>query len=43
MLYKRYQYYAKDGIKWTKWFVFDGIQNKYQLGKKLKNEYKESD
>ena len=40
---KRYQYFSRDGIKWTKWFklIFDKDRPKYQFGKKLLNEYKD--
>lgn len=41
MTYKRYQYWSKDGIRWTEWFNYDGEKYPYQLGKKLKNEYKD--
>lgn len=39
---KRYQYWTKDGIQWTEWFPYDGPKEPYQLGKKLKNEYRET-
>lgn len=42
-IYKRYQYYSLDGIKWTKWFEISikYEQIKWQLkSSKLKNEYK---
>ena len=35
---KRYQYYSKEGIKWTSWFPYNGPKEPVQLGK-LKNEY----
>lgn len=41
MTQKRYQYYTKEGIKWSKWFDYDGPMEPYQLGKILKNEYRE--
>lgn len=43
ILETRYQYYAKDGIKWTKWFPisFKSVREKWQLKNKLKNEYRE--
>jgi hypothetical protein len=43
ILETRYQYYAKDGIKWTKWFPISSksIREKWQLKGKLKNEYRE--
>lgn len=38
---KRYQYWSNDGIKWTEWFEWEStLKPTYQLGKKLKNEYK---
>ena len=37
---KRYQYYSKDGIKWTNWFKCNYSDEKWQLKNKLKNEYK---
>ena len=40
MRQKRYQYYSKDGIVWSEWFPYDGPEETYQLGKKLKNEYR---
>ena len=42
---KRYQYYAQDGIKWTKWFKIsdDYPRDKWQLKNKLLNEYREDD
>lgn len=39
---KRYQYWSKEGIRWTEWFNYDGEKYPYQLGKKLRNEYKDS-
>ena len=41
MLQKRYEYYTREGIKWTKWFNYEGTLEPYQFGKKLKNEYRE--
>lgn len=37
---KRYQYWSSDGIQWSDWFDYNGIQELFQLGKKLKNEYR---
>ena len=37
----RYQYRGADGIQWTKWFNYDGPEEPYQLGTKLKNEFRE--
>lgn len=39
---KRYQYYSKEGIKWTNWFpLFEGAKRpKWQVKDKLLNEYK---
>ena len=41
-MYKRYQYYSSDGIKWTKWFETKYSDDKWQLKGKLKNEYKDA-
>ena len=42
MIYKRYQYYSKDGIKWSKWFPWDStLRDKWQFKNKLLNEYKD--
>lgn len=41
MLQKRYQFYGKKGIEWTEWFNHTGTKEPYQLGTKLKNEYRE--
>jgi len=38
---KRYEYWSRDGKSWTDWFPWDGEKYKYQLDKKLKNEYRE--
>jgi hypothetical protein len=41
MIYKRYQYYSKTGVTWSKWFPWDSNDKpKIQLGKLL-NEYKD--
>lgn len=37
---KRYQYWTKDGIKWSKWFDYNGPKYTWQLQNKLKNEYR---
>lgn len=38
---KRYQYYSKEGIKWTNWFpLFKGAKRpKWQMQNKLLNQY----
>ena len=42
MIYKRYQYYGKNGITWTDWFKWDSdLQDKWQLKNRLLNEYKD--
>lgn len=42
MKYKRFQYYSKEGIKWSNWFIWDStLMDKWQLKDKLLNEYKE--
>lgn len=38
---KRYQYWSKDGIKWTDWFTCKYSEEVYQLKNKLLNEYKD--
>lgn len=38
---KRYEYYSKEGKKWTDWFNYNGPEIPYQLDRKLKNEYRE--
>ena len=37
---KRYQYFTRHGIAWTKWFNYNGIEEKWQLKNKLRNEYR---
>ena len=47
MIYKRYQYWSSNGIKWTEWFEWNSIlKPEFQLDDRrifcrLKNEYKE--
>jgi len=47
MIQKRYQYFAKDGIKWTNWFNYSGNElPEVQLKCKkttLLNEYREQE
>ena len=39
---KRFQFYTKDGIKWSEWYEWNSDYcPKYQLGKSLLNEYRE--
>lgn len=41
---KRFQYYSREGIKWTDWYEWHSdLKPKYQLERhpKLLNEYKE--
>lgn len=42
---KRYEYWGTENgkpvKKWTEWFKYDGEKFKYQLGRKLLNEYKD--
>lgn len=38
-VYKRYQYWTRNGIQWSEWFDYDGPQYKYQLNSRLRNEY----
>lgn len=37
---KRYQYWGKDGLTWSEWFNYNGPEEPYQFGNKLKNEYR---
>jgi len=39
---KRYQYWSKDGIKWTEWFNVPMYipEEKWQVKNKLLNEYR---
>ena len=42
MIYKRYQYWSKNGIVWTDWFKLNSnLKPKYQFGKTLLNEFKD--
>lgn len=42
MIYKRYEYWSREGKKWTDWFVWlSDNRDPWQLKNKLKNEYKE--
>lgn len=40
--FKRYQYYSKEGVKWTEWFECtpSALTEKWQLKGKLRNEFK---
>ena len=39
--YKRYQFWAKEGIKWTNWFPWNStLRDKWQFKNRLLNEYK---
>ena len=46
-IYKRYQYWSKDGIKWTNWFKWNSdlrpeLQtDNRRIISRLRNEYKE--
>lgn len=43
MIYKRFQYYSKNGIEWTNWFIWDSsLREKWQFKNKLLNEYKDA-
>ena len=37
---KRYEYFSRQGKKWTEWFNYDGEEYKWQLKNKLRNEYR---
>ena len=37
---KRYEYWTREGKKWTEWFEYDGEKFPWQLKNKLKNEYR---
>ena len=44
MVYKRYEYYTKDGIARTPWFIWkSSLRDKWQLKGKLRIYYKEVD
>ena len=41
MVYKRYEYFSREGKKFTDWFLWDSAnRDPWQLKNKLKNEYK---
>ena len=40
MIYKRFEYWSRDGKRFTDWFKYDGPMEKWQLKNQLKNEYK---
>lgn len=41
MVYKRYEYFSREGKKFTDWFLWDSDnRDPWQLKNKLKNEYK---
>ena len=41
MVYKRYEYYTREGKVWTDWFEWESdIRDPWQLKNKLRNEYK---
>ena len=37
---KRYEYWSREGKKWTEWFKYNGEKYKWQLKNKLRNEYR---
>lgn len=37
---KRYQYFSRNGIAWSKWFNYNGYEFIWQLKGHLKNEYR---
>lgn len=40
-IYKRYEYFTKEGKVWTRWFYWNSdIRDKWQLKNKLVNQYK---
>ena len=42
MVYKRYEYWTREGKKFTDWFPWDSDnRDPWQLKNKLMNEYKE--
>lgn len=42
MVYKRYEYFSREGKKFTDWFTWDSDnRDPWQLKNKLRNEYKE--
>lgn len=43
-MFKRFQFFGKEGIEWTKWFrTSQTSKDPQQLGNKLKNEYKDEE
>lgn len=40
MIYKRFEYFGKNGKQWSNWFQYDGEEYEWQLKNKLRNEYK---
>lgn len=42
-MYKRYQYWSKDGIVWTDWFKCTFNRETTNVNKKLKVEYDDRD
>lgn len=38
---KRYQYWTRDGIRWTEFFEYDGPKLPWQMKNKLRNEYRD--
>ena len=44
MIYKRYEYWSKEGKKFTDWFPWNSfLRDKWQLKNRLLNEYKEDE
>lgn len=43
-MYKRFQYFTKNGIKWSEWFKVsvNAPKTKWQVKGKLLNEYKQT-
>jgi hypothetical protein len=37
---KRYQYFTRNGIAWSKWFNYKGYEFLWQLKGQLRNEYR---
>ena len=42
MTYKRYEYWSREGLKFTPWFKWDSDnRDHWQLKNRLRNEYKD--
>lgn len=40
MVYKRYEYWTREGKVWSSWFPWNSdLRDKWQLANRLRNEY----